>query len=229
MITKAYRDQLFTFQQNYIEIRDSNEGSGKLNMDRIGETYFVKEEPPPNYSSYWRTNYGHYEAKHYRITGSCTASGYPYVFGLKAYPDGSVLPCSIEGSTLCTSLDEVNNLLTRWIDAGGPGIVLESPEEAKQRFATEHSIYAFGKAKYWFNQLTDEDLQKLSVEALEFIQKRVEKKAKAEARLLAKKAKEEEKAKAKEEAKKAKEEAKKAKEEAKALKEQAKKAKQSVS
>lgn len=176
-------------------IVDEFGGSGSLRVEGVGQGTYVQEPRPTNIPA-WQHWYGrgHHEYPHYRVVGSAFPDTYERGFSLKVYEGGLVLPASVDGATLVTSINEANALADKWLAAGGPGLGLEHPDATKQRRLEANSSYALGKASHWLGQLTDADLTKLAEMATDCIAKRAERTAKAAAKLAEKQLKAAEKA-----------------------------------
>lgn len=197
MIRKRHSHSKFDLNSynSRFEITDEHGGSGWLFLVGMGQGR-IEYEPRPagTVSIYWHPR-SWYVHEWYRVEGTDTPDAYPARFALKLSEGGVVLPMSLANGTRCSSADEANALVETWLAAGGSGLCLEHPDVTKRRRLEAHSNYAHGKASYWFSQMTDEDLLRLSTDATAYITKRVEIAAKAAARAAAKQAKAEEKAK----------------------------------
>lgn len=210
-------------RQSRIILTDDMGGHGLLEIKELSPRFVPNPNPrpayppfggfsSPAYHAYCNWTAGHIEYDDFAVQGVDFKDCYYPNFALKDYGNGVILPASVAAGTKFKTKAAAAEFADRWIAAGCPGIGLESAAEYQRRMRDAASAYAVGKAAYWFSQMTDTDLVRVSEMALDTISRRAEKEAKAAATRAAKAAK----ATAKAEAAKAKAEAQAAKVKAKA-------------
>lgn len=210
------------------ELTDDFGGSGRIKVVSTDSRYVPNPAPQPAYgtSGYWNYNRGHYEyfgwtvqvdsLKNRHFQGSCA---------LRLYPEGFILPASVDAATKFDTQQEAVDFAEKWLAAGGPGVGLETPKETRTRELAERSAYMYPQVTKMLSALTDEDLVRVAEAAHARIAKRAETEAKEALRAEEKRKKAEEKARIAEEKRQkaaAKEEEKRKKAEEKAQKAAAK-------
>ena len=189
----ARPNEIFSFANIRIQLTDADGGTGYLSLELLDNRRYVQDPRPANYP-YSHYHGGHYEADHYRVVGTASPNAYPNEYGLKLYPAGFVFPSSIDGATQFSTVEEANEMVAKWLAAGGQGVALEHPDETKRKRREAQSNYAYGKASHWLGQLTDADLLRLAETCTNYATVRAEAAAKAAAKVEARRLKALEKA-----------------------------------